>query len=941
MLCGNDGKMPKIYNNFGYRWLCGGCPTKDEKGICKCKNNCNAPQKYCIREQQKDQKIIKYCYENRHGWSLIKENELLNLVCSTNAYFMEILNTYPKKVYFDIDGKDPNKLSLKMVKDIINKYFPDAKMSISGSETDEKKTYHIILPEIILENDEDMIKLKGLVKLVSENECEFFDWKVYTPNRAFKCINQSKPNKAIQKIMEDDNEKNHFICSFLTGKESKLNIELPEDLPQFELNINELPKLPPMKLNIEITKEDLNDNKKLLNLAPIGKEFDHAYTWKVAMFCYHNGLSFDDFWEWAKQKENTDARRTKWLNHHWQKIANSDYKMSKKGFIQLLSFYFPELNDVENSGDYMTQQFLKSLLINDQSSKIDRINREHFLTNHKCAIFNIGMGGGKTTQTVEYLEDTKQSFIWLAPRQALVMNTYERFSSKNMDVLNYLNCGTKKEDKIKNINKADKLILEAESLNKIENTNKYDVLVIDEIETVLKNWDSETHIKNKIEDNFNNFIKLFRNCKKIILLDAFTTTATLELLKQLDINYIIYSSDFITKPKKVIENFGYQNTINKICKELDDGKKLYIFHAYKSGSKKHYSIEELKSVILEKCEKKHKILVYHGDMCDNKKKSLYNVNEEWDNYDCILTTSSITVGVNYEGSKYDKVYLLVSGFVNNVRDVIQTSMRIRNTKENIIELYFFDKMDKIIYKYPQYYHSIDDVNNDIYKNLIDNILLEKQSNFMDSFYKFCELANYNPENIKKHQYFKTEKFINDLYQSKMLMPYNKINKLTSKEVENIEINNVWLNNASQYQKFAINRYYFDIKFEVLNDDDRQYIWDNKLINYFSNINDPLIKMILEDNGAKNINDINYNDVKASDETNKYIEDNYKIAIKSQNQKIVKILNNMLGCQIIQNEYKNKRSRYTISEMGEIVNELNIKFEELKESKIQIYDFLDI
>ena len=124
-------------------------------------------------------------------------------------------------------------------------------------------------------------------------------------------------------------------------------------------------------------------------------------------------------------------------------------------------------------------------------------------------------------------------------------------------------------------------------------------------------------------------------------------------------------------------------------------KKLYVFYAYKTGNKKkRFSIEELKCKILEKCFENKidyipKILVYHGDTDDCKKKTLYDVNTEWDKYDCILTTSSITVGVNYEGYNYDKIYLMASGRVNNVRDVIQTSMRIRNPKESIIEMYFF------------------------------------------------------------------------------------------------------------------------------------------------------------------------------------------------------------------------------------------------------------
>ena len=75
----------------------------------------------------------------------------------------------------------------------------------------------------------------------------------------------------------------------------------------------------------------------------------------------------------------------------------------------------------------------------------------------------------------------------------------------------------------------------------------------------------------------------------------------------LDIKDVItYSSKYKPTKKILNENFGYENTIDKIAEELDIGKKLYIFHAYKSSTKTHYSIEELKSVILEKCKTKPK-----------------------------------------------------------------------------------------------------------------------------------------------------------------------------------------------------------------------------------------------------------------------------------------------------------------------------------------------
>lgn len=877
-------------------------------------------QKALLETIKPHQKLITTLTNKGYGIRIFEENEIAPLITNNNGYFCEVLYNYPKKVYFDIDGKEADKLNLQLVKDIINKYFGDVKMSISGYETTDKKSYHIVLNEYILKDVEELEKLKKIVKHICLNDCAFFDWKVYTKNRLMKCINQSKPDKPKQTIIEDDNIKNHFIGSFFNGNEKQLNFNLifNEDIKNDDLTIKNLKSIKPLELKKDFKPEDLNDNKKLLFMMPNDANTPHEMTWKVALFCENNGLTFDTFWEWAKQKDGSEERKNKWLKYHWQKIKEQkDFKMSKQSFIYLLSFYYPELNEIEKASDIITNNFIKSLNI--PSIEIERIEEKHFLTDEKAVIFNIGMGGGKTTMTVDYLKNHNKNFIWITPRQALVMNTDQRFKANKMNVVNYLNCGTSKAQKHYRINTAKSLILESESLNYLDKTTQFDTLVIDEIETVLKNWDSETHDK-KGDINFKNFIDLFKNCQKIILLDAFTTSTTTDLLEKLNISYITYSSKYKPIRKILNENEGYEKTINKICNELDANKKLYIFHAYKSSTKKHYSIEELKSVILERCQTKPKILVYYGDMCDNKKKTLYNVNEEWDKYDCILTTSSITVGVNYEGSRFDKVYLLISGCVNNVRDVIQTSMRIRRTKEDIIEIFFFDRMEKTTLKYPKWYNE----GNELYKFLVDKSFEEKQSNFIDVFYKFCELTNYNIGNVKKFVKNKLEKFNNKFYEehnSKMLIPYNSIDEINDDVAGQIEKEAIFISKASLLDKFCLSRFYFDCHFKNMTVEDRAFIWDNRVRKFYDEYNNDVIKKVLKDNKVDKLTNLDLNNIVISNDTNNYIDKNFSSTIKNINQKVIKIINNVLGCEVIENVAKSSKSKATKYEFTDLFNNL--------------------
>jgi hypothetical protein len=53
--------------------------------------------------------------------------------------------------------------------------------------------------------------MKKLVNKIKEEENKYFDASVYSRNRAMKCVNQSKPNKPVSKIIEDNTYENHFI----------------------------------------------------------------------------------------------------------------------------------------------------------------------------------------------------------------------------------------------------------------------------------------------------------------------------------------------------------------------------------------------------------------------------------------------------------------------------------------------------------------------------------------------------------------------------------------------------------------------------------------------------------------------------------------------------------------------------------------------------------
>ena len=111
-------------------------------------------------------------------WASVTPEELLK-VCNKDNGIYEVLSQFPQKVYFDIDCKTPTTAFYIKIIDKINELFPKNNMAVSGSVTDEKTSYHIILNSYLIKNIADRDYIKSIVKYLNEEFDESFDWKVY------------------------------------------------------------------------------------------------------------------------------------------------------------------------------------------------------------------------------------------------------------------------------------------------------------------------------------------------------------------------------------------------------------------------------------------------------------------------------------------------------------------------------------------------------------------------------------------------------------------------------------------------------------------------------------------------------------------------------------------------------------------------------------------
>lgn len=887
-------------------------------------------QAYLIEKALLENKIvIKMVYKYEHLWTICDENTLLKLIYKTDSFLSEVLFKYPKKVYFDVDftktednGEEFDKFNIQIYIDILIKLFEDADIAVSGSEEPNKKSYHIIINNYILQNEEDLEKLKFLVKDIKIT-CPYFDDKVYTKNRVFKCINQKKDKTRLPQLkMIQDDDKKHFVSSFFL--EELYAFDYETEIPN--LKIQSIPKITKEKQSFTFSNDyhkkleefdilDFQEPANLLKITPINTETNHSHTWKVFLFSYYNGLSFNQFWEWASLK---GADRQYKYRSYWDRATKGEfdkYKVSINNFINYLGSFYPIFHNTKNFNDIFTNIFFKSIQLPTTTLK-NRIELEHYLTPHKAIIFNIGMGGGKTTTTIKYLNHSKLNFAWISPRITLANNTQGLISKTGLDILNYKTIkkvGLKSEK----YNEANNLMISTESLHYLDKDYYKNIIIVDEIETVLNSWVSKTHGEN-LSKNFERFCSICKKADKIILLDAFTTKKTTDFLNDIGISndsIIAYDSPYKPIQKDIYlydsNDFDYHRLVDEMITKLNQGKKIYCLYSFVNSNKYRMGIVDLYKHLVKHCPDKKICEPYYGEN-EKHKKTLTNVNDYWKQFDCILTTSCITVGVNFDSQHFDDIYMFPSSYCVKPRDLIQASMRIRTISSPVLKIYFFDKENQHTFKYPDCFKAIGKP----YENLCKNIRTEYEADYIKSFELLCSLSNYKiinkPPSIEKDIQAFTREYNGNIVQ----FPFDEIDDVCEEDVyklkQKFDLEPLELAKISKFIFFK------EYKQRNMKHEDIRWLWDNNLKHTFDNLYCDLLQRIYKDNNANDFRDINFKTIKLSKETEEYIKTNYNCLLKSPIKKILDTTQTELKKSIISSRFdkKSKNSYYKLTKKAE-------------------------
>lgn len=767
----------------------------------------------------KDGNVIIHSQSKKHGrlWTSCAPDKVCDLIAKNHGIY-EVISAFPHKLYFDIDNKTPENPIFETAMAHIKSLWAEGSWAISGSKTAEKESYHIVSDTYVIHNEAERDMVKCAVKYL-QTKLDAFDWKVYTNNRNMKCINQSKDDGRIQEIIENPDFKSHLICSFLPNyckpidcnfeDELKEHIQIENARKKFDLST--LPRLslqPPSNFDDEeITPKEILD---LLPYKSAPKSFDFTYLSRVSRFCYYNGISHEDFCKWAGWNVNADGIKMWNSLHKWPPTSINAAK-------SLLFYFYPSLKK-----DLFMTKFTNQFQVPDYVfvTKINRLGQEHYSDEFKFTALNLTMGSGKTAQTIDYLKSNFGSFCWIAHNTALVAGTLTRMHEALVDCTSYssFTATQKKNNALGNVNH---LCICVNSLFHIPESKEFYTIVIDEIESLVDSFCGD-FIKNK-QLCFSIFKNLIKSAKKVIVIDAFITLKTYNLLRRIDpegkINMIIQANVipsktliFKTAPKDNEDDDQMSQSLSEICSYMRKGENVFIFYPYKNGNNYRLSMDDVKKRIIAMTDiKVSDIIIYNSDVDDKTKDGLKNVNKTWNGKRCIIVNSCVTAGINFDIPSFNRIFMFIASFITP-RQSIQVSARIRHIATNEIVVYYLGRQQN-----PNAYKDDTGIMKcPIYKRLFHDCLIEDKAPRRKAFEYFCMKAPYKMKVNKMIVDSQISKELSQFQNSDFEFAYEKIEDIECGYANTIE-QMVMHQEATMYQKFQLKKYYFNTKFANIQD----------------------------------------------------------------------------------------------------------------------------
>jgi hypothetical protein len=436
----------------------------------------------------------------------------------------------------------------------------------------------------------------------------------------------------------------------------------------------------------------------------------------------YNSIECSKFWNSCKIAKSISEG----ILHSLAKKENPIEYSKLNNFYSFKEDVIP-VKTIEMNKEYLTKD--TNINLDDKECLISNKLNEFFSSDIKSFNIKSPYDTGKTqlvSRLIKVYEPRK--ILWLSYRKTLTSDIMGSFGGS----FNF------KDYQTSNCNEADRLIIQIESIGKLKPLDmfldeeyeipSYDLVIIDEIESILQQFNSVETMKGQSKNNFEFIEAIIKNSNKLITLDGDLSFRGFNYIKNFG-----SSINIINNVKKNIKNFEFTFSLNKFYlemdKDLDENKKIVIVS---QGSKKCNEIND-------KLKKEYPHLnvgIYTGISSDEDKKDLVNVKKEWVKLDVLIYSPTIESGVNFDINHFDKIYGIVGQGCNSQRAFCQMLSRVRKLTINKILVY---AQNVNYYKgiNPKCYYTFDEVKTSlitldiiqIKEKVKDNKIIKKLSSY--------------------------------------------------------------------------------------------------------------------------------------------------------------------------------------------------------------------
>jgi len=447
------------------------------------------------------------------------------------------------------------------------------------------------------------------------------------------------------------------------------------------------------------------------------------------------------------------------------------------------------------------------------------------LDNNKNYVIQSGTNSGKTYLVNNYHHNLeyKTPILSIVSRTSLAAEHKRVFEGMNNDedFTEYHNYADYKNENLYKF-EGQNLIIQIDSLKKITNFDFSEYIVfIDELQSVFEYLDLSSTLDTKRKDIESIFIKIIRECKQFIGVDADIQDSVLEFLKHKSEVSVNIEFNFIKNeycPYKNVEAeeiYSYDKMLDKIVLENDK-----FMLCCDSSTESHNIKNALLKKYPEKKEQWEQIKIidrlYQGDM-------------DLDNIDKLIFSPKVLYGL--DSKMFRKVFCLFKGHTIPAKSMLQQVSRCRDidkiyfhfmNKENIVNDFEFNNPNEVIDR-------IKYLDNYAYKKY-DKIRLDNNKNEFDHTDKSILLDKYYNERMSKHLFNydsdRTNKyfhFINGLKRMKINVISDGVSKnIKQKKSEINEIMDMTKQDLEKHFEENANNEYYERINDILHIPEEQF-----------------------------------------------------------------------------------------------------------------------